>query len=259
MTKLSVNTTQTAAAVVETTASVDEVRQTSSLSSEKAKYVSDASQEAADAGHTGMMAVQQTLEGMQGIRSRIAAVADSILALNAQSQAISEIIATVDDLASQSKLLSVNAAIEAASTRGDEGKGFAVVAQEVNSLAEQSQQATLQVRAILDEIQNATNSAVMATEQGIKTADAGVVQSRDAAEAINVLEGHVSEASQAAIQIAASSQEQLVGMDQIAAAMKDIKSASEMSVDGTQQAADSAQQLQELGESLKSIVKKFKV
>ena len=99
----------------------------------------------------------------------------------------------------------------------------------------------------------------MATEQGIKIAEAGVVQSQEAAESILVLEEHLSEASQASIQIAASSQEQLVGVDQIAIAMKDIREAAATTAAGTQQAADSARQLRELGENLNNTVRRFKL
>ena len=83
---------------------------------------------------------------------------------------------TVNDLAEQSNLLAVNASIEAAKA-GEQGKGFAVVAQEVRNLAEQSKQATIQVRSILNDIQKATNAAVMVTEQGSKAVEAGVKQS----------------------------------------------------------------------------------
>src|SRR2546429_5481422 len=123
---------------------------------------------------------------MQGIRGQMSSIAESILSLSAQSQAIGAIIASVDDLAAQSKLLAVNAAIEAAKA-GEQGKGFAVVAQEVKSLAEQSKQATVQVRKLLNDIQKATSAAVMATEQGNKAVEAGVKQSTEAGGSIRVL------------------------------------------------------------------------
>src|SRR5439155_7510542 len=106
---------------------------------------------------------EPTIEGMESIRQQMSTVAGSILSLSAQGQAIGEIIATVDDLAAQSKLLALNASIEAAKA-GDEGKGFAVVAQEVRALAEQSKLATMQVRGILNDIKKARSSAVLATE-----------------------------------------------------------------------------------------------
>ena len=104
---------------------------------------------------------------MNHIREQMESIADSVVRLSEQGQAISEIIATVNDIAEESNLLAVNAAIEA-TRAGEFGKGFAVVAQEVKSLAEQSRQATAQVRTILMEVQKATSAAVMATEQGIQ-------------------------------------------------------------------------------------------
>ena len=98
----------------------------------------------------------------------MANIAETILALSEQTQQIGDIIATVNDIADQSNLLALNAAIEAARA-GEAGKGFAVVAGEVRSLAEQSRQATAQVKEILGDIQKATNTAVMVTEEGTKT------------------------------------------------------------------------------------------
>ncbi|MEO7319882.1 MAG: methyl-accepting chemotaxis protein [Chthoniobacteraceae bacterium] len=257
-TQLAASAAETAAAVTETTATVEEVKQTSQVSSQKAKYVADEAQKAAEVALTGRTAVEQTIEGMGGIRQQMGAVAESILSLSAQSQAIGGIIATVDDLAAQSKLLAVNAAIEAAKA-GDEGKGFAVVAQEVRSLAEQSKQATLQVRAILSDIQKATSSAVLATEQGTKTVEATVRQSTSSGDSIRALAESISGAAQASTQIAATSQQQFVGMDQVAMAMENIKSASTQTVSSTRQAETAAQQLHELGQKLQQLVARFKV
>ena len=257
-TQLAASAAETAAAVTETTATVEEVKQTSQVSSQKAKFVADESQKAAEVARGGSAAVEQTIEGMGGIRQQMGAVAESILSLSAQSQAIGEIIATVDDLAAQSKLLAVNAAIEAAKA-GEEGRGFAVVAQEVRSLAEQSKQATLQVRSILSDIQKATSSAVLTTEQGSKLVEAGVRQSASSGESIRALAESIAGAAQASTQIAATSQQQFVGMDQVAMAMENIKAASTQTVASTRQAETAAQQLHQLGQKLKELVARFKV
>jgi len=164
----------------------------------------------------------------------------------------------VNDLAEQSNLLAVNAAIEAAKA-GEQGKGFAVVAQEVKSLAEQSKQATAQVRAILGDIQKATSGAVMATEQGSKAVEAGVKLSGEVGESIRVLADSIEEAAQAAIQIAASAQQQFVGMDQVALAMRNIQQASVQNVAGTKQTEIAAQNLRELGQKLKQLVDRYQV
>ena len=249
---------ETATAVSETTTTVEEVKQTAQVSSHKAKQVSESAQKAAQVSHGGRKAVDELIEGMGRIREQMEAIAESIVRLSEQSQAIGEITATVNDLAEQSNLLAVNAAIEAAKA-GEHGKGFAVVAQEIKSLAEQSKQATGQVRTILGDIQKATGAAVMATEQGSKVVEAGVKRSADVGESIRLLADSITEAAQAATQIAASSQQQLVGMDQVALAMDNIKQASAQNMAGTKQAETSAHSLHELGQKLKQLVERYKV
>ncbi|GJQ20290.1 MAG: hypothetical protein HBSIN02_06450 [Bacteroidia bacterium] len=252
-TQVAAGATETATAVSETTTTVEEVKQTAQVSSQKAKYVSESSQRAAQTSQAGRKAVEQSIEGMNQVRQQMESVAETVVRLSEQSQAIGEIIATVNDLAEQSNLLAVNAAIEAAKA-GEQGKGFAVVAQEVRSLAEQSKQATFQVRTILTDIQKATSAAVMATEQGSKAVEAGVKQTVEAGEAIRMLAESITEAAQAATQIAASSQQQLVGMDQVAQAMENIKQASTQNVAGTKQAESAAQNLHELGSKFELLV-----
>jgi methyl-accepting chemotaxis protein len=256
--ELAATAAETAAAVTETTATVEEVKQTSQVSTEKARAVADEARRAVEVARTGRATVEATIEGMTGLRTQMAVVAESILSLSAQGQAIAEIIATVDDLAAQSKLLAVNASIEAAKA-GEEGKGFAVVAQEVRNLAEQSKQATLQVRGILSEIQKATGRAVLATEEGSKQVEAGVKQATASGESISALAANIATAAQAATQIAATSQQQFVGMDQVAMAMENVRAASTQTAASTRQAETAAQQLHDLGQKLKRLVERFKV
>ena len=252
MQQLGVSATEAASAVAQTTSTVAEVRQTSQISGEHAKLVSDKAQNAAGVAQDGKLSVNQTIEGMQGIRAQMSSIADIILTLSARSQDIGEIIASVDDLAAQSKLLAVNAAIEAAKA-GEAGRGFSVVAQEVRLLAEQSKQATTKVRAILNDIQKATASAVLATENGSKAVEAGVRQSAAAGESISALADNIAGAARAATQIAASGQQQAAGMEQVATAMESIKSASTQTVASTRQIETAARQLHELGEKLKQL------
>jgi methyl-accepting chemotaxis protein len=195
---------------------------------------------------------------MHRIQEQMGSIADSIVRLSEQGQAIGEIIATVNDLAEQSNLLAVNAAVEAAKA-GDQGKGFAVVAQEVKSLATQSKQATAQVRTILGEIQKATSAAVMATEQGSKAVDSGVKLSAQVRDTIAALSDSIDESARAATQIAASAQQQMVGMDQVALAMQNIRQASAQNVAGTRQSESAAQSMQDLGLKLKALVGKYRI
>ncbi len=257
-TQVAAGSAETATAVSETTATVEEVRQTVQLANQKAKLVSDSTQRTAQISQSGRLAVEELIAGMESIRGQTALAAESIVRLSEQSQAIGEIILTVNDLAEQSNLLAVNAAIEAAKA-GDQGKGFAVVAQEIKSLADQSKQATAQVRSLLGDIQKATGAAVMATDLCGKAVGAGAQQSDAAGEAIRILAENIAEAAQAALQIAASSQQQLVGMDQVALAMENIKQASTQNMAGTGQAEAAAQNLHELGGKLKQLVELYKI
>ncbi len=156
---------ETATSVSETTTTVEEVKQTAEVTNQKAKHVSELGQRTVEISRTGLKSIEDTVNGMNRIREQMDSIADMVVRLSEQSQAIGEIIATVNDIAEQSNLLAVNASIEAAKA-GEQGKGFAVVAQEIRSLAAQSKQATTQVRNILFDVQKAIGSAVMATEQG---------------------------------------------------------------------------------------------
>jgi methyl-accepting chemotaxis protein len=196
----------------------------------------------------GKKAVDATIDGMTRIRRQMDSIAESIVKLSEQSQAIGAIIAAVNDMADQSNLLAVNASIEAAKA-GEQGKGFAVVTQEVRNLAEQSKQATAQVRSILNDIQKAISSAVMATEQGGKVVEIGVKQSSEAGGSIRTLSESVSASAQASMQIVAATNEQLVGMDQVAQAMESIKQASDQNVFGVRQVETAIHNLSSLGQN----------
>jgi methyl-accepting chemotaxis protein len=258
VTEIASGATETATAANETSTTVEEVRQTALDANRKAKHVSESAQKAVQVSQAGEKAVIDMIEGIRRIESQMESIAESIMKLSEHGQAIGGIIATVEDVAEQSNLLAVNASIEAARA-GEHGKGFAVVAHEVKSLAEQSKQSTSRVRNILDDIQKATSGAVMTTEQGSKAVEAGVKQSQDAGDSIQRLASSVEEAAQATMQIAVSSQEQLVGMDQVVAAMESIKQASAQNVTATKQVEASAHDLQDLGQRLKHLVEQYKL
>jgi methyl-accepting chemotaxis protein len=257
-TQVAASSAETATATSETTTTMEEVKQTSRQMSCRAAAVSETAQSAAGVSETGRKSVEDTISGMGKIKEQMDVVANNIVKLSEQSQAIGAIVSTVSDIANQSNLLAVNASIEAAKA-GEHGKGFAVVAQEVRSLAEQSKDATNQVRTILNDIQKAISRAVMATEQGAKMVDAGLKQSLTAGDAIGKMAEGIMTSAQAAMQISVSTNEQVVGIEQVSSAMENIKKATEQIVSGTRQSEESTKNLYELGMKLKRMVERFRI
>ena len=256
--QVATSTQETATAISEIVTTVEEVKQTAVLAGSKSQTVAESTERTRQVALSGREAVEEALKGMGQIREQMQAVAESIMRLGEQSQTIGEIVASVGDLAEQSNLLGVNASIEAMKA-GEAGKGFSVVAQEVKALADQSKQATAQVRGILGEIQKAMTKAVLLAEQGSKTVESGFERAQSSGEAIRTLSNNIEASSEVALQIAATSQQQMIGMDQIASAMASIRQASQDNVGGTQQVDLAARNLHQLGLKLKTLASRFKL
>jgi methyl-accepting chemotaxis protein len=246
------------ATITETVATVEAVRATVAQTAERAGAVTRSSQQSVEVSRAGQEAVADSMEGMRAIQMRVVDIAENILLLSERTQQIGEIIETVNALAAQSKLLALNASIEAARA-GEEGKGFAVVAMEVRQLAEQSRESTERVRDILNEIQQATNTAVMVTEEGSKDAETGITLVERAGVTIHELAGALEEAAQSAMQISASANQQTNGMDQLSAAMAEIKQASTQTAASTQQAERSMRDLLDTARQLEEAAARYKL
>jgi methyl-accepting chemotaxis protein len=258
MTQQNASSTEQDAAVTQTMATAEEVRTTVQQTADRAQAVANVSQQSLAVSRAGQAAVVDSVNGMMLLRERVESIAENILMLSERTQQIGEIIGTVNDIADQSKMLALNASIEAARA-GEEGKGFAVVAMEVRQLAEQSRAATARVRDILNEIQQATNTAVMVTEEGSKGADSGVALVERAGEAIRNLAATIEEAAQSAAQIAASTQQQTNGMEQLTIAMASIQRATAQAVASTRQAEESARQLDEMARQMEQTAARYKL
>jgi len=252
----STSASEQAAAINEITSTINEVKQTSQQALEKAQAVIGVAERSVEASKVGGRAVEQSIEGMHQIKEQVESIAEKILALSEQTQMIGEIIATVNDIAEQSKLLALNASIEAAKA-GEHGKGFAVVSMEIRNLAEQSKQATVQVRKILGEIQKATNSAVIVTEEGSKRVETGVELANSAGVNIHQLSEAIEESARMAKQIAASAKQQSIGMEQVSIAMSNINKASGENVKSIKQTEQVSRSLGALTGQINKLIEEF--
>lgn len=256
--QLSSSASETSSSISEVTTTMEEVRQTSEMSMEKAQNVARSADRTAKISQAGKASTENTMAGVNRIRKEMNYIAESTVKLSAQTQRIGEIINTVTDIADQSNILSVNAAIEAAKA-GEHGKGFAVVAQEVKIMANQSKEATSQIKTILDDIQKATSAAVMATERGTKTVEDAVELSEQSGDAIDRLTGDVAESSEAALQITVSTQQQLTGIDQLSQAMESINDATLQNLDGVRQLEDAIKSMEDMGHIMTNFVNAYKI
>lgn len=257
-TQLANASSQTASTVNDTSDTVEGVRKKTDIVILKSKSVSEKAMKAITVSGEGQKSVQEILDGMNHIQRQMDTIGMSVIKLSEQSQAIGEIIATVTDISEQSNLLAVNASIEAAKA-GDFGKGFAVVAHEIHNLAEQSKQATANIRTILTDIQRGVSSTVVSTEQGTRSVADAVRLTSDAREAIEVLTRSIADSSREAIEITSSIQEQAAGVDQISRAMEKIRDAAQKNLEITRKAEKTAEDLHELGVRLKKLTVQYHV
>lgn len=182
---------------------------------------------ASEAARKGSLTVEQTLTGMQSIKTKVGLSADKVEEMGKRSQEIGAIVETIEDIASQTNLLALNAAIEAARA-GEHGKGFAVVADEVRKLAERSSLATKEIASLINGIQNTVAEAVKAMEEGSKEVENGVINANaagsalqeilDAADAVNKQASLASEASE---RMKMASEELVSAVDSVSAVVEE--------------------------------------
>ncbi|MGB4466596.1 MAG: methyl-accepting chemotaxis protein [Azovibrio sp.] len=217
--------------------------------------VARASLEAAEKGAT---AVQDSIRGMNAIREQIQETSKRIKRLGESSQEIGEIVELISDITEQTNVLSLNAAIQAASA-GEAGRGFTVVAEEVQRLAERSAEATKQISALVKTIQTDTQDAVSAMEQSTQGVVEGAKRSDAAGQALAEI-GQVSRDLADLIEnISAATQQQAQSATQVARLMQDILRITEQTTTGTTRTAEAVDELTALASELKGSVAGFKV
>jgi methyl-accepting chemotaxis protein len=250
-------TSEQAAAIQQTTTTMEEVTQSTVQIFERARQVAAAAEATSTASHAGLQAVENTTRNMESIREQAEAVAGNVVSLSEKTQAIGEIIVSVNDLAEQLHLLALNAAIEAAAA-GEHGRSFSVIAGEVKNLADQSREATVQVRAILGDIQKGINSSVMLTEEAVKRIDSGKQQADVADRTIREMTDGIQQSVQAFQQIAAGASQQQVGFSQVMQAVRDIGQASRQTGESTRQVEKAAVSLTALAQQLQTAVERYR-
>ncbi|MBD3380876.1 MAG: HAMP domain-containing protein [candidate division Zixibacteria bacterium] len=237
---------------------IEEMSATIVESSKNAGEASDASRTAADTATSGGRLVSDTIEGMQRIDQVVRESSGSIGQLAKSADQIGEIIGVIDDIADQTNLLALNAAIEAARA-GEQGRGFAVVADEVRKLAERTGKATGEITEMIKGIQEETSGAVNAMESGMNE----VGQGRDLADKAGNSLTEIVNMSQQVMdmiqQIATASEEQSAAAEQISKNIEAVSAITRETASGAEQSASAAEQLNRQAEDLKSMVAKFKV
>jgi twitching motility protein PilJ len=204
----------------------------------------------------GSEVVHNTINGMDNIREQIQDTSKRIKRLGESSQEIGDIVSLIDDIADQTNILALNAAIQA-SMAGDAGRGFAVVADEVQRLAERSSSATKQIETLVRAIQNDTNEAVISMEQTTAEVVRGARLAQDAGVALEEIEG-VSKTLAARIQsITDSAQEQAASAGQISQTMAVIQETTSQTTSGTTATAESIGNLAKMASEMRRSVSGF--
>ncbi len=244
--------------VVQVTAAIEEMTATIVESSKNAGEATDGAKGASDTADTGGQIVQETIEGMNRISTAVRESAEDIDKLAQSAEQIGEIVGVIDDIADQTNLLALNAAIEAARA-GEHGRGFAVVADEVRKLAERTGKATGEITDMIKGIQQGTTEAVTTMKTGIKEIDTGRELADKAGTSLNEVATGAQSVMDMIRQIATATEEQSAAAEQISRNIESVSTASRESASGATQAATAAEQLSRNAEGLQEIVGRFKV
>ena len=231
-----------ASSIQKASASVAQLNVSVSQVADASKDVSSAGDQAQLAAASGADSVQKTVEGMLAIRESSRMVGTKIEELGNYSDQIGSIVETIDDIAEQTNLLALNAAIEAARA-GEHGRGFAVVADEVRKLAERSSRSTKEIADLIARIQKGTQEAVSATERGTTEVEAGSRLAEEAGEALKKILSAVQVANAGVSRIATETQRMQVASEQVVSLMDSVSAVVEESSAATEEMAASSQQV----------------
>lgn len=244
--------------ITSASSSIKQMAETIDQMSSDANESAEVAQHSVEIASKGADTVRRTILGMDNIREQIQETSKRIKRLGESSQEIGDIVEIIDDIADQTNILALNAAMQAAMA-GEAGRGFAVVADEVQRLAERSSNATKQIEALVKTIQADTSEAVSSMESTTKEVVAGAKLAEDAGDALMEIENvstHIAEVTQ---KIASSAQQQTSSATKVDDTMSVIQEITTQTLDGTNQTATSIGMLAGLADELRESVAGFRL
>lgn len=244
-------TDMVATAINEMTATVQEVAQ-------NAQNASGAAANADTEAKSGKLVVTNTSAAIKQLVNDVENAAGVIHEVEEASENIGTVLDVIKNIAEQTNLLALNAAIEAARA-GEQGRGFAVVADEVRTLASRTQQSTAEIESMIEKLQQGSKQAVEVMDKGSKQAKEGAEMAREAAESLNAITLSVSTISDMNTQIAAAAEEQSAVSDEINRSIVNISQLSEQTASGAEQTTGASTELARLAADLQSQISMFKV
>ena len=218
----------------------------------------ETSNRASDTARSGVTVVQETINGMERITGRVKYAARTVEDLGTRSEQIGAIVVTIEDIADQTNLLALNAAIEAARA-GEQGRGFAVVADEVRALAERTSRATHEISEMIKAIQNETRGAVAAMEEGVAEVEKGTEFSVKSGQALDMILSQISDVSMQVNQIATAAEEQTATTSEITNNIQQITDVVQSTARGALETANAAGDLSRRAEELQRLVGQFRL
>jgi methyl-accepting chemotaxis protein len=236
----------------------EEMSATSNEISGSCAQAAASSNRASDTAKGGADVVQQTLLGMQNIAARVQESARTVASLGERSDQIGAIVGTIEDIADQTNLLALNAAIEAARA-GEQGRGFAVVADEVRALAERTTRATREIGEMIKAIQSETGGAVSSMKLGVDEVEKGMESSRKSGEALHNILGAINDVTAQIHQIATAAEEQTAVTGEISSNIHQINDVVSETAKGAHETANAAAHLSTLALDLQRIVGRFRL
>jgi methyl-accepting chemotaxis protein len=242
----------------EVAGAVEEMTKTILETTKNAEAATGASKQYGDIAKEGGIVVQETVEGMNKIAEVVKKSADTVQKLGKNSEEIGEIIQVIDDIADQTNLLALNAAIEAARA-GEQGRGFAVVADEVRKLAERTTKATKEIAAMIKRIQKDTEGAVEVMEKGTDEVERGRQLADKAGLSLTQIIAGADKVVDLVNQVAAASEQQSSASEQISKNVDAINNVTQQNSNSLQQISNAVEGLDHLANDLQSLVSKFNI